>query len=400
MRRIHLVSIVLFLATLMFAHGQTLPVEALSAPPQPESYNEMKPATPAETAAAGEDQPTIAKDSIQVRAVTVGVYRKNYDVWSWVPKMEYRVNGPIASGSQLYVEFTIPGTGSWVKFDCRTEETQSGFSSKTECGGRDIGEEKGSTYTGPVSFTIRLRNELAGGDTTLFTGKMKVGKVRSSEVGPRAANKFVYYVDHDWNLPIGYVFYEPDDQWDRDDPRRWSKPKFSIAFWTRGESPGFAEPHLFKGGKEVGKLYYEGREVGMPSCGTTEAENNVNQSTTPDSPKFIWRRWKCTFSNVLPWNKTSDKNETLFGRLYLFSENPGDYEIKILSNGHLVRSFKFAVDAGGKIVDNGIATANKLGSDRVIVPVQVIGDQDGPWDRMAWKTDAFYGNPLVGFSVP
>ena len=66
--------------------------------------------------------------------------------------------------------------------------------------------------------------------------------------------------------------------------------------------------------------------------------------------------------------------------------------------GHLIRSLKFAVDAEGKLVDNGIATANKLGTDRVIVPVQIIGDSDGPWDRMAWKTDAFYGNPLTGFN--
>jgi hypothetical protein len=80
------------------------------------------------------------------------------------------------------------------------------------------------------------------------------------------------------------------------------------------------------------------------------------------------------------------------------SENAGDYEIKILYKGHLVRSIKFAVDANGKIVDNGIATANKLGNDRVIVPVQVLGDSDGPWDKNAWKTDAFYGNPLTGFT--
>ena len=49
-------------------------------------------------------------------------------------------------------------------------------------------------------------------------------------------------------------------------------------------------------------------------------------------------------------------------------------------------------------MDNGIATANKLGSDRVIVPVQVIGNQ-GPWDRRSWKTGAFYGNPLTGFTA-
>jgi len=80
------------------------------------------------------------------------------------------------------------------------------------------------------------------------------------------------------------------------------------------------------------------------------------------------------------------------------SENAGDYEIKILYKGHLVRSIKFGVDADGKITDNGIATNNKLGNNRVLVPVQVLGDADGQWDRAAWKTDAFYGNPLTGFT--
>src|SRR6266496_5527719 len=36
-----------------------------------------------------EDQPTIAKDSVQVTAFTFSVYRKNYDIWSWVPKINY-----------------------------------------------------------------------------------------------------------------------------------------------------------------------------------------------------------------------------------------------------------------------------------------------------------------------
>src|SRR5437867_3496061 len=97
------------------------------------------------SSAAQEDQPTIAKDSVQVNAFTLGVYRKNYDVWSWVPKIEYRVNGPIASGSQLYLEFTLPGSGPWLKFDCKTEEIQKGFSSKTACGAREIPVVKGLT---------------------------------------------------------------------------------------------------------------------------------------------------------------------------------------------------------------------------------------------------------------
>jgi len=37
-----------------------------------------------------------------------------------------------------------------------------------------------------------------------------------------------------------------------------------------------------------------------------------------------------------------------------------------------------------------VVKANKLGTGRVIVPVTIIGDQDGLWDKNAWKTDAFH----------
>ena len=57
--------------------------------------------------------------------------------------------------------------------------------------------------------------------------------------------------------------------------------------------------------------------------------------------------------------------------------------------------------AGAYIVlDNGIASSNKVGTGRIIVPVQIIGDQDGAWDKAAWRADAFYGHPLAGFTWP
>ena len=298
--------------------------------------------------AAAQEQPTIAKDSVQVTAFTLSSYKGDFKTFSWLPRTQFRVNGPIASGSQLYVEFTVPGTGAWVKYDCKTEETQAGRWWQPECGGRDgIPEEKGITYT--VNFTIKMRNELAGGDVTLFNGKMKVAKVHSNETGPNYVNHFVYYVDQDWNLPIGYVFY------DRDDIAEWKKPSFSFAFWTRGELNGSFEPHLFHDGKEVGKMFSDGEQVGKPSCGTYEIEDNPTHITEPHG-QFIWTRVKCNFSTVRGWDKTGEKNETMFGPLYLMSENPGDYEIKIIYKGHLVRSIKFAVGADGKITDNGIAT--------------------------------------------
>lgn len=341
--------------------------------------------------AANQEQPVIAKDFVQVTPFTYSVYQKNYDVWSWVPMMSFRVNGPIGSGSQLYAEFNIPGTGI-VKFDCRTEEKPADDWLNTSCGGRDsVPEEKASKYTGVVNFTIKMRNELAGTDQTLFTGKVKIDKAHSNEAQtPKFINHFVYYADHDWNLPIGYVFYTEDTR------KGMSRPILNVAFWVRGDAYNF-QPHLFYQGKEVGKMYYSGEEVGKASC-ENEIENGTTNYVADDiAQKAKWTRVVCTFGNVRGWDKTGEE-PGMFGPLYSLDKNPGEYEFKLLWNNKLSRSIKFNVKPDGNF-DGNIAKANKLGSDRIIVPVQIIGDQDGTWDKAAWKTDAFYGNPLSGFTA-
>ena len=339
--------------------------------------------------ATTQDGPTIAKDSIQITAFTFNVYKGNYDQWSWAPRMQFRVNGPIASGSQLYVEFSTP-TGPWVKFDCNTDTIEKGYWWKTECGGRDIPEDKGSLYTGPMNFTIKMRNELQGTDATMFSGKMKVAKAHSNEVGPKAANKWVYFIDHDWNLPIGYIYLTPADV------HGWKMPDFHVAFWVRGDPYKF-DPHLFYQGKEVGKKFFEGTEVGRAGCEAV-IENNTTHYVEDSMPqKAKWSRVECDFPNIKGSNTTGEA-PSIFGEIFTLDKNPGEYEFKLLWNNKLARSIKFTVQPGGKF-DNGIATANKLGSDIVIVPVQIIGDQDGVWNKTAWKTDAFYGNPLTGFTA-
>jgi len=35
-----------------------------------------------------------------------------------------------------------------------------------------------------------------------------------------------------------------------------------------------------------------------------------------------------------------------------------------------------------------------------VAPAQILGEQDGQWDRNSCKTDAFFGNPLNGFIAP
>lgn len=336
---------------------------------------------------ASQDQPNLAKDSLQITAFTFNVYKGNYDVWSWVPLMKFRVNGPIESGSQLYVQYTLP-TGPWVKFDCDTGNIEKGYWWKTECGGRQIAEAQSSTYTGPVTFTIKMRNELQGTDTTLFTGKMKVAKAHSNEAGPKAVNKYVYFVDHDWNLPIGYVYLTPMDV------HGWKLPDFHVAFWVRGDAYKF-DPHLFYQGKEVGKRFLDGMEIGKAGC-EAEVENNTTHYVEDALPqKAKWARVECDFPNIKGSNTTNDDTTK---DIFTLAANPGEYEFKLLWNNKLARSIKFTVAPGGKF-DNGIATGNQLGSDRVIFPVQIIGDQDGTWNKTAWQTDAFYGNPLKGFTA-
>ena len=340
----------------------------------------------AQTSRAADAGPTIAKDSVLVNAHTLNVYKKDYDKWSWVPRLAFRVNGPIPSGGQLYADFSVPGGGS-IKFDCQTQETAAGRSYQTDCG--DPPEDKGTTYTGKVSFKIGLRNELAGTDSTIYSGKATIAKAHTNEVGPKAKLKFVYYVDHDWNLPIGYVYLKPGEV------TGWKAPTFMAAFWVRGDATNF-QPHLFYQGKEVGKMFYQGDEVGKASC-ESDIETEVTQQVEESVPQRAkWSRVKCDFPSVRAWDKTGEK-PGMFGEIYAMDKNPGDYELKVLWKNHLARSLKFKVGPDGKYVST-IASANKLGSDRAIFPVQIIGDQDGKWNKTAYKTDAYYGNPLTGFS--
>jgi hypothetical protein len=339
----------------------------------------------------GQDQPTIAKDSLQITGFTVNSYKDNFDVWSWVPRMKFRVNGPIPSGAQLYVEFSQPGGAApWVQFDCDTGEAQKGYWWQTECGGRQI-EDKSITAVGVVNFSIKLRNELAGTNATLVTGKAKVAKALTNEVGPKAANRFVYFIDHDWNLPIGYIYYTSDKA------LGWDYPEFNVAFWVRGEA-GRVDAHIFYKGQEVGKLFTGGVQIGKPSCDAA-VENRTTHYVNDSLPqKAMWVRVECTFFVVKRWDKTPGGQPNA-NEMFMMASNPGEYEVKILRNNKLARSIKFTVGPDGKL-DWSITDANKLGADRGIVPVAIIGDQDGQWDRNAWKTDAFYGNPLTGFTAP
>lgn len=76
---------------------------------------------------------------------------------------------------------------------------------------------------------------------------------------------------------------------------------------------------------------------------------------------------------------------------------PGEYTLKVLYQGVQVREAKFSI-ANGNFVDNGIGKQNNFNDHKIIIPVKVMGTIE-KWNTASWKTDAFYGNPLTGFSL-
>src|SRR5438309_740680 len=113
-------------------------------------------------AARADEGASIAKDSVQVFTANISGSEdapKDKSL-QWKPGISFRVNGPIADGSQLWVEFGYPGRANWAKYDCRTRETPAGESLAVS---EYLASDKmTSPYVGPVDFSIHLRNEQQG----------------------------------------------------------------------------------------------------------------------------------------------------------------------------------------------------------------------------------------------
>ena len=311
--------------------------------------------------AAADTGPTVAKDSIRIGTQGESMSQGAYEKYGWKPWMEFRVNGPVASGSQLWVEVGYPGAKKKIQFDCPTEETPEGRSFKTECRAHD---KDLIEYAGTIEFSIHLRNELQGTKAALFSGKAKVEKHVNPKPSPPE-----YWVNDDWTIPIGYVFFDKDNSHGDD-------VFLNVSFWVRGNPPD-VEAHLFYKGKDLAKC---------SSAGNNGADWN------PNKPQ--WGFESCVFLGVY----ATKPDEGGYDPKFEVSANPGEYEVKVLLAGHLARSIKFKVGADGKL-DKSLAIANKLGSDKALVPVQVMGNRETAWDKSAWKSGAFYGNPLTGFTA-
>ena len=329
---------------------------------------------------------TVDKTTIIVRANTYSVWdsKANIAKFSWVPQLDVRVTGPVPSGSVISFEMTTPDGKPWVTGDCETPTIPAGESQKLEDCGRELWQKKtsGTQALGMYGMKINLRNELQGKNETLFTGKFKVSKIFYGDV-PEDKNNYLWYVDYDWALPIAELFPDAYEQ-SYGGLRLKDRQPLVVTFWFRGGSTN-----------SVAYLFYKGQQIGSTettSDGMAVGEQGVQLFEKANVP-IAWVKNQYIFTHVLVANRDNSGMEA-----FQLDKNPGDYEVKVLRKGKLVRSAKFSVGSDGRIVDPGITQQNALGTQRITIFASVTGDEDGRKpDLNAWKTGAFFGEPLKGF---
>jgi len=342
-------------------------------------------------------EPTVDRTSIIIKAWRSSVWVNEKETFRWTPSISFLVNGPISAGSQLYVEYTIQPGKTWLTYNCDTGEISAdNYWTLSEC--RSTDDKSFTNYVGSVNFSIKIKNELENTDKVLFAGKFKVKK---NNLPPEQAS-LEYYVDYDWMMPIGLLTYTKMERMGGGGWYDTDSANPVITMWFPGDGANRGEP--------VAYLFYNGKKVGSSTDtdnGTTRTHIGINDL---DSAGHTYRCYEFIIGKVCVYEKHLTANN--LADWFHMDKNPGDYEVKVLWNGKLCRYAKFAVGPDGKIVDNGIATANNLNvrnfvpfsgnwTDTVfIIPVKVISNDGLIWDQNAWKLEALFGGPLKGFNPP
>lgn len=307
----------------------------------------------------------IFSQSVRPLGITIEA-KANFDnpEWRWTPVIGFRLLGPVNSGSQVTVDFTLPNGSPFVTVKCDTPRIDEGGSSRLgSCGFNNPDAAKATNQQGLFGFQIKLDNRV------LYSGKFNVSRILYNPDGTPAKNKqFYYFVDNDWRLNFAYVGTFFGD----------TSNNLYTEFWIKNRIQNKAELS--------GQLYYNGKQVAE-----TWASFPLD-SHPKENPKQEYSQIALNFPALM-----SEPEAVGFGEFFRVFKNPGDYEIKLTRDGKIARSIKFSVGQDGKLVPNNVGT--DLFGSGIIVPNQILGDSDGVINKLAWK-DGVWGNPIKNLLVP
>jgi hypothetical protein len=197
----------------------------------------------------------------------------------------------------------------------------------------------------------------------------------------RYRNEVDYYVDYDWKLPIALadIYYERD----------YAVP--IIRMWFKSDlNNENLEARLFQNGKQIAST--------DDDRGGVDHGDDFYAKKRGDDKSLFWREFKFSWPNTALFIMTPDaRNFTAYKYTLWINQMPGEYVVKVFYNGEQVRETKFSIGNDGTYSDNGIAKQNNLTTNKIILPVKVMGTID-KWNPANAKAMGFYGNPVAGLT--
>ncbi len=330
------------------------------------------------------NKPVLLKDTLEINCKTKNTYWKFpnlSDYSSWVPQVRFHIfyndSAPLRYQAEWFNADGSPWFSETLRYSFLSNEKTVGIQS-------DYSDELFNTkaVTTAGTYGIKITNQKTG--ELIFQGKFKVNKLLIFPGDARNKNRFQFYVDNDWSLALGYVGF--DRMWLGSD----TAPP-SIFVWFKGR--------LNKEDLEA-RLYQNGQEVATTDAGgniiATEERNRDCEYLFDKCQYHLWSFY---------WDKFRVLNSEDAARVRkqkpevkFTSDMPGEYTVKVFYKNTQVREFKFAIDARGLLAANAFSEQLYLTNYKIVVPVKVMGNLDN-WNPAAWKTEAFYGNPLSGFNI-
>ena len=354
-----------------------------SAPPTDKSSGSTAPGSggPYVVQPDGPASPQFLIDSLQVDLELWDYYWKvpndNHNT-SWAPRIKFDVLYGGSSKLRYKADYFMPDGTLWF-----SEPLESrGFEERSHTLGiysqGDSNSDKRAIVVGGV-FGLKITN--IKDNTTAFQGKFKIVRFKPQYSDARYRNEVDYYVDYDWKLPIGLA----DLYFERD----MAVP--IIRMWFKGDlENNNLEARLFHNGQQIAST--------DDDRGGVDHGDDLYAKKRGDDKSLFWREFKFSWPSKILFIRTEDqRNYTAYKDAIYINQMPGDYVVKIYYNGEQVRETKFSVGHDGTYADNGIAKQNNLSTNKVILPVKVMGTLD-KWNAVNAKAMGFYGNTVSGLT--
>lgn len=330
-------------------------------------------------------RPLLVKDSVYIQAETHDEYWKmpGQKYSSWVPKVKFNVFYDWVATLPYVAEYYNPDGSLW--FSEPLDGNRPSADDTVPFGSnRDntykMRDTKSSIATG--LYGIKITNKTTG--EIAFQGKFKVGKFPREYKGK---NEFEFYVDHDWLLPIGTVSFHHSNFSGRD--LGFNFP-VQVCMWFK-KNPG--SDH----GLEA-RLFYKGQQIAT----TNRAEGYEDRASEVGNLSAEMHHWKRMqfewFNEKVNVDNGGEYHPDNMPKSFFVDRNPGEYTVKVYQKDVQVREAKFTVGTDGRVVDGGYYKPGYLTYHKLIIPVTIVGAAE-KWNAAAWKTEAFYGNPMTGFPM-